>query len=278
MLARLRSPRSLAVTLFAIAQGAVSPASAEGLSPGEALAARTASMSEPERVRSLSALPVGERGAFFRSLSVADLVALGRQSLDGLGVYHARVTREERVRDHLYGPDVVEVTVREKPHAVLLEFVAGAHKGRRALYNVELRPRQMLARESGILGLFAMWLSLDSSLARRYTNHTIAEVGFGAMIDVMQADQAKAAAVGGYRRSDEGFDGRGLYCMFFSAPVGAKDLYATRLRYCVDSTLGLPMKIEVFDDKGRREYVEYQDLRKRLAVKQDFFTPRGAGF
>ncbi len=278
MLARLKSPRCLAVTLFAIAQGAASPALADDLSPGQALAARAGAMPEQERVRSLSALPMGERAAFFRSLSVADIVALGRQSLEGLGVYHARVTREERVHGHLCGPDVVEVTVREKPHAVLLEFVAGAHKGRRALYNVELRPYQMLARESGILGLFAMWLSIDGSIVRRYTNHTIAEVGFGAMIDVMQADQAKAEAVGGYRRSDEGFDGRGLYCMFFAAPAGAKDLYATRLRYCVEGTLGLPMRIEVFDDKGRREYVEYKDLRKQLPVKKDFFTPQGAGF
>ncbi|HEX7501448.1 MAG TPA: DUF1571 domain-containing protein [Polyangia bacterium] len=263
---------------FAIALGAISPTWAEQLSPGQALAGRVIAMSEPERVRSLAALPVVEHEAFFRSLSVADIVALGRQSLAGLDVYHARVIREERVRGHLYGPDVVEVTVREKPHAVLLEFVAGTHKGRRALYNAELRPHEMLARESGILGLFAMWLSLDGSIARRYTNHTIAEVGFGPMIDVMQAEQTKAATAGGYRRSDEGFDGRGLYCMFFTAPTGAKGLYATRLRYCVEGKLGLPMKIEVFDENGRREYVEYQDLQKRLPVKKEFFTPQGAGF
>ncbi len=278
MLVRLKSHRSLAMTLFAIALGASSPTWADEPSPGQALAARACAMSEPERVRSLAALPVVERESFFQSLSVADIVALGRQSLAGLDIYHARVIREERVHGHLYGPDVVEVTVREKPHAVLLEFVAGTHKGRRALYNAELRPHEMLARESGILGLFAVWLSLDSSLVRRYTNHTIAEVGFGAMIDVMQAEQTKAASAGGYRRSDEGFDGRGLYCMFFTAPAGAKGLYATRLRYCVDGKLGLPMKIEVFDEKGRREYVEYQDLQKRLPVKEEFFTPQGAGF
>jgi hypothetical protein len=172
---------------------------------------------------------------------------------------------------------VVEVTVREKPRAVVLAFVAGEHKGRRALYNVLLRPREMMARESGLLGIFTMWLSFDSSMARRYTNHTIAEVGFGAMIDVMQADQEKAASAGGYRRSDEGFDGRGLFCMFFEGPAEAKGLYATRLRYCVDGKLALPMKIEVFDDRGRREYVEYHDLQARLTVDEEFFTPKGAG-
>jgi hypothetical protein len=253
------------------------PARAESLSPGQALAARALALSEPERVRALAALSVAERELFFRSLSVADVVALGRLSLGSLGVYQARVTREERVHGHLYGPDVVEVTVREKPRAVRLVFVAGEHKGRRALYNAELRSRDMLARESGVLGLFSMWLSLDSRFVRRYSNHTIAEVGFGAMIDVMQEEQDKADLAGGYRRSDEGFDGRGLFCMFFIAPPGAKGLYATRLRYCVEGKSGLPMKIEVFDDKGRREYVEYENLQPRLTVGEAFFTPGAAG-
>ena len=97
------------------------------------------------------------------------------------------------------------------------------------------------------------------------------------MIDVMQADQDKAALAGGFHRSDEGFDGRGLYCMFFAAPASATGLYATRLRYCVDGKLALPMKIEVFDDKGRSEYVEYQNLQTRLNPGKEFFTPQGAG-
>ena len=277
MLSSLKSKAALVVTLLALAVGTGTPASSAPLSPGQALAARALAMSESERVRLLSALPVSEREVFFRSLSVADIVALGRQSLGSLGVYRAQVTREERVHGHLYGPDVVEVTVREKPRAVVLAFVAGEHKGRRAFYSVDFRPREMLARESGVLGIFSVWLSLDSSLARRYTNHKITEVGFGAMIDVMQADQEKAAAAGGYRRSDEGFDGRGLYCMSFIAPAEAKDLYATRLRYCADGKLALPMKIEVFDDKGRSEYVEYQNLQTRLVPGKEFFTPKGAG-
>jgi hypothetical protein len=277
MLVSLKSRPASVVTLFAVVLITSAPAWADSFFSGRALAARVHAMPEPERLRSLSALSVSEREAFFRSLSVAEIIALGRQSLSGLGVYQARAIREERVQGRLCGPDVVEVTVREKPRAVVLAFVAGEHKGRRALYNVLLRPREMLARESGLLGIFTMWLSFDSSMARRYTNHTIAEVGFGAMIDVMQADQEKAASAGGYRRSDEGFDGRGLFCMFFEGPAEAKGLYATRLRYCVDSKLALPMKIEVFDERGRREYVEYHDLQARLTVNEEFFTPKGAG-
>ena len=246
-------------------------------SPGQALAARALHMSGAERARALSSLPLAERDAFYHSLSVADLLALGRKSLPGLGVYQARVTRVERVEDRVHGPDTVEVTVRESPRAVRLEFVAGTHKGRRALYNAELRPKEMLARESGVLGFVSMWLALDSRLTHRYSNHNITEVGFGAMMDTMQVEQARAAPAGGYGRIDEGFDARGLFCMFFTAPSGARGLYAQRLRYCVEGGLGLPMKIEVFDDSGRREYVEYENLRVRQSLGDDFFTPTAAG-
>jgi len=263
--------------LALVALGQCMSAQAEALSPGQALAAHALAMPTSERARALAALSNAERAEFFRSLGSGEIVALGRQTLGSLGVYQARVTREERVRGRLHGPDVVEVTVREKPRAVLLDFVAGAHKGRRALYNAELRAREMLAREAGVLGLFSMWLALESSLAHRDTNHSITDVGFGAMMDAMQAEQAKASALGGFNRNDEGFDARGLFCMLFTAPTGAKGLYAAQLRYCVDGKLGLPMKIEVFDEHGRREYVEYHNLQVRLSVREDFFTPADAG-
>ncbi|HEY5285051.1 MAG TPA: DUF1571 domain-containing protein [Polyangia bacterium] len=272
----MRSVHTLVPALL-LAFGIATPAQAEAPSPGQVLAARALTLSESERARSLAALSAAERAEFFRALGSREIVALGRQTLGNLGVYQARVTREERVRGRLHGPDVVEVTVRESPRAVLLDFVAGTHKGRRALYNAELRAREMLARESGVLGLFSMWLALESSLVHRDTNHNITDVGFGAMMDVMQADLDKAAAAGGFQRSDEGFDARGLFCMLFTAPAGAKGLYAARLRYCVDGKLGLPMKIEVFDEQGRREYVEYHNLQVRLSVREDFFTPAAAG-
>jgi hypothetical protein len=268
---------SLSIFPLLLSLAATPDGSPASPSPGQALAARAFHMADVERVHALAALPRPEREAFFRSLTVAEIVALGRKSLNWLGIYQARVTRVERVQDRLHGPDTVEVTVREHPLAVRLEFVTGTHKGRRALYNAELRPAEMLARESGVLGLVSVWLALDSRLTRRFSNHNITEVGFGAMMDTVQVEQARAAAVGGYGRTDEGFDAHGLFCMFFTAPSAAKGLYTRRLRYCVEGGLGLPMKIEVFDDNGRREYVEYENLRVRQALRDDFFTPKAAG-
>jgi hypothetical protein len=247
------------------------------LSPGAALAVRARTMPEIERGRVLATLEADERARFFQALTVEDLVVLGRKGLSRLGVYQARVTREERVGNRMHGPDQVEVTVRESPRAVRLDFVAGPHKGRRALYDAKTRPREMLARESGALGLFSMWLSIDSRLVHRDTRHDITDVGFGAMIDAMHAEHAKAAALGGYARTDEGFDARGLYCLLFTAPADARGLYAHRLRYCVEGEQLLPMRIEVFDERGRREYVEYHDLRVRQPLGDAYFTAQAAG-
>jgi hypothetical protein len=247
------------------------------LSPGEALAARARAMPEHERIQVLATLPSSERTRFFEALSMDDLVALGRKGLARLGVYQARVTRVERVGNRLHGPDQVEVTVRESPRAVRLDFVAGPHKGRRALYDVRTRPREMLARESGALGLFSMWLSIDGSLAHRDTRHDITEVGFGAMIEAMHDEQVKASAQGGYTRTDEGFDPRGLYCILLTAQSDARGLYARKLRYCVEGAQLLPMRIEVFDDHGRREYVEYHDVRVRQPFGDAYFTAQAAG-
>ena len=268
---------ALFASLAALGQISSGQMPAAATSPGQELASCVIQLSDSERIRSLSALSAGEREAFYRALDSAQFITLGRKALAGLGLYRARLIKSERVGTRSHGPDVVEVTIREKPRAVLVDFVDGKHKGRRALYNVELRPHEMLARESGILGLFSLWLSLDSSLVRRDTNHSIAEVGFGAMIDLMQTDQAKAASAGGYRRLDEGFDARGLFCILFTAPPSVQNLYAKRLRFCVDAGLGLPLKIEIFDDQGLREHVEFHNLRAHLALPSDFFTPKGAG-
>ncbi len=270
-------PLAAFVSLAALGQIASGETPAKSTSPGRELAVRVLQLSDSERVYALLALSMGEREDFYRALDSAQFIALGRKALAGLGVYRARLVKSERVGKRTCGPDVVEITVRENPRAVLVDFVGGQHKGRRALYNVQLRPHEMLARESGILGLFPLWLSLDSGLARRDTNHSIAEVGFGAMMDLMQRDQTNAAAAGGYRRQNEGFDARGLYCILFSAPPGARNLYAKRLRFCVDGGLGLPLKIEIFDDQGLRERVEYLDLHAHLTLPSDFFTPKGAG-
>jgi hypothetical protein len=267
--------------LAALASSAALALSASGHtadlpSPGAELASRILRLSDSQRVHALAELPRAELLVFYQHMTQADLLALGRKALAGFGVYRARASKDERVDGHTRGPDVIDTIVREEPRAVLLDFVGGPHKGRRVLYNAELRPRQMLARESGMLGFISVWLSIDSWLARRDTHHRITEVGFGAMLDIMAKDLARVRPAGGYQRQDEGFDAHGRYCIFLSAPPTSQGLSAERLRFCVDAGVGVPLRIEVYDALGLREYLDYRDLQLHLDP-DSLFEPAHAG-
>ena len=59
--------------------------------------------------------------------------------------------------------------------------------------------------------------------------------------------------------------------MEYSAPPGAKGLYAQRTRLCADAKLGLPVKIEVYDGQGFLERYEYTNVRPNQKVDPALF-------
>jgi hypothetical protein len=134
----------------------------------------------------------------------------------------------------------------------------------------------MLVRERGLLGFIAVWVTIDGWLVRRNTNHTIRDVGFGALLDLIDRDLERARPVGGHRRTDEapGAGPGGTTCMTFTAPAAARDLYARRTRLCFDGSR-LPVFVEVFDAQGFLEKYEWHDVAPRQNVGPAFFTADG---
>ena len=213
----------------------------------------------------------------FRKATTEDLVALGRRSVAALGSYSARLTKQERVGGKLLAPQVIDVTVRDRPRALRLSFVSGPKNGRRVLYNAELRASEMLVREAGLLGITSVWVGLDSALSRGDTNHRITDIGFGPLLDLVENDLRKGKAAGGHARKDEGLDASGAFCLLFTAPAGVPGLYADRTRLCIDPVLGLPVKIEVLDKTGTVEKYEWARIKANLPLPASFFTPAAAG-
>jgi hypothetical protein len=196
-----------------------------------------------------------------RAISPEDLVAIGREGVRALGIYRARVIKQERVGGTMHPAQTLEIVVRPSPRTVRLEYVAGPKSGRRVLWRQDQRPSEMLVREGGILGLASLWIDIDGKLAHRDTNHRASELGFGPLLDIFESDLRKGRAQGGHARRDRGLDGRGAYCMEYTAPPGSKGLYAERTLICTDPRLGLPLRIEVFDRQGLLERYEYSDIR-----------------
>ena len=59
--------------------------------------------------------------------------------------------------------------------------------------------------------------------------------------------------------------------MLYSAPPGAKGLYARLTRLCVDAKLGIPVKIEVHDGQGFLERYEYTNVRANQKIEPALF-------
>lgn len=228
------------------------------------------SMSMSARLDELRTLPPPALAERLRATSPDDLIVLGREGLRRLGTYRARLLKQERVGGKLLPAQTMEVIVQPAPRAQRLEYVEGPKTGRKVIWT-QKRPAEMLVREAGILGIASLWIDLGGSLARGDTNHSVTELGFGPLLDLVASDLKKARAQGGHTRKDQGFDASGAYCMEYTAPAGAKGLYAQRTRLCVDAKLGLPVKIEVHDAQGFLERYEYTQVRPNQKIEPSLF-------
>jgi hypothetical protein len=215
------------------------------------------------------------RVAGAEELATEALLLRARRAVERLGVYHATLTKTERVRGALIGPEVADTWIRERPRAVRMTFLIDGRPARRLLYNETVRSQEMLVREKGVLGLMSVWVGIDGWLVHRTTSHTVREVGFGALLDLVERDLVRGRAQGGHQRSDEpaGQGPGGTSCVVFTAPPGARDLYAARSRLCFDEALGLPLVIEVSDRAGFRERFEWRNVRSQQSPEPRFFLP-----
>jgi hypothetical protein len=173
-----------------------------------ALALGTLAGRPPGRIDQLRALPDAQLAAALRATAAPELVSLGREGVRRLGTYRARLTKQERVGDKVLPSQTLEILVQPAPRALRLEHVEGPQAGRKIIWTEE-RPKQMLVREAGLLGVMSVWLDVDGRVAHGDTNHPITDLGFGPLLEIMATDLANAAPYGGHQRHDEGFDPAG---------------------------------------------------------------------
>ena len=243
-----------------------------------ALLTRYLDLPTEERRRVLSEMPREEQAKLLARTSAKDLLSLGQRRVKELGAYRLRLTKEERVDGEVHAPQVMSLLIQSKPLAVRGEVVAGPSKGRRFLYNHAIRPRELRAREPGLLSIAgAVWVNVDSKMTRRDTRHPVTNLGYAPVLEIFQSDIRKAEAHGGHAREDEGFDASGAYCMKFTAPKAAKDLYAQKARICFDALDGLPAKIEVWDAEGLLERLAFKLEKTKVPDAAKALTLEGAG-
>lgn len=196
----------------------------------------------------------------------AELIGMGRESVKALGPYRYRMAKQERIKGELLPVQDIDMYVQEDPFAVRLHYVGGPSKGRKVLYNPKDRTDDFRVREAGFLGVFgAVWVSIDSGLAKKDSNHTVKEAGMGPLLERFEADLKKAQGMGGMKVTQEGWDKLGHWCTMYVAPDGGKGFASAKSRICTDVDSRLPAKVESFDVAGVvTERYEFSDIRSAV--------------
>jgi hypothetical protein len=184
-----------------------------------------------------------QQAEHLRSSTTEAIIASARDAVRTMGTSRARLIKRERIHGALNPPQTIDVPIRLAPRAVRLEYVAGPKSGRKVIWREDHRPGEIQVREGGIMGLTSLWLDASGSLTRSDTNHSVSEIGFANILDVMERDIAKAKPAGGHVRTDTGLDANGLCRIEWKAPSGARGLYAHRLRMAIDLSLHLPVEV-----------------------------------
>jgi hypothetical protein len=97
-----------------------------------------------------------------------------------LGTYRMKMVKQERVDGTLLDPQEIITTVQETPFAIRMDYVGGPGKGRVLLYNPAIKKDRFRVRESGFLSIVgAIWIDVDSSFAKKESNHTVKDGGLG---------------------------------------------------------------------------------------------------
>ena len=235
-------------------------------------------LTDQERQAAVATASREELETAMRETPVDRLIQIGQKAVVALGTYSYRMKKQERVKGELLPVQEIVATVRETPYAVRLEYMKGDGKGRRVLFNPSLRKDQFRVKEAGFLSIFGgLWIDVDSGLAKKDSNHTIREAGYGVLLARFVHDFGKAAPMGGFGVKYEGWNPAGQFCSMWTSPNGGVGFDSATTRICTDLSTGLPGLVESFDLKGVLiERYEFSDLRKQT-VAANFFEPAGAG-
>jgi hypothetical protein len=264
--------------------GASAPAAPDANAPGSPTAAADVDASK------LAALPVaaqtqwlsraiksGELAKMSDDQIVARMQAIQAEALvrflkaesAALPEYEYELTRHERINNQWQTtPDRMLVKVREKPLQIYAKWLPdGAHAGQEIIYDETKNPKEMYGHLGGILGFTSIWSSIDGTLARSQSNHTVRDLGFAFIAEQIAHDGRSFRAAGlpekPARISVSESNGIRMLALEWDAPSGPPQHYANKSRVLIDLKTGRPRGIEAWDASGQKiEEMRFEKVRK----------------
>ncbi|VVD65251.1 DUF1571 domain-containing protein [Pandoraea anhela] len=301
----LGAPHGLAKT-NAHSSGTNATDATGAINPADTPASRPAGATTPDAdIAKLAALPVaaqtqwlsrtiksGELAKMSDDGIVARMQAIQPDALvhflkaesAALPEYQYELTRHERINGQWQTtPDRMLVKIRESPRQIYAKWLPdGAHAGQEILYDETKRPKEMYGHLGGILGFTSIWSSIDGTLARSQSNHTVRDLGFGFIAEQIAHDgrSFRAAGLTGKptNTSVSEVNGVRVLALDWDAPSGPPQHYASKSRVLLDLKTGRPRGIEAWDASGQKiEEMRFEKVRKEQWTDTTF-DPRNPDY
>ena len=192
----------------------------------------------------------------FRALPpevLATALALGASQHEGFEIW---MKRQERISGHWNdAPFLNHIKFRQQPRQVYMAWLPGGPKaGQEILYDARRRGDAMYGHLGGVFNVMSMWTSLDGSLARQNSNHSVLDLSPRFIAEVVSAELQRYRAEGRSPQADvfEVLTVAGQRCLAlaWTPPSGPPAHYAARTRVCLNLRQPWVLQVESWDAAG----------------------------
>jgi hypothetical protein len=236
-----------------------------------ALSGMLANMSDPALV------------SLFKSLDPLALPRYLKNGPNGYPSYEFTMLRRERI--HGKWPDQADhmlVRVTRDPLRVYAKWLPdGAHAGQEILYDETARPNEMYGHLGGLLKVIALWTSLNGTLARSQSRHSVRDLGTEYITQQFLAEGKKFADAGVTRANDievKTMDGARVVAFTYETPSGQPEFYAKKEILGLDLRRPYFRTAESFDNDGKIfESIVFQNIAPKI-FEDATFSPKNPAY
>ena len=221
--------------------------------------------------------------SLFKSLDPLALPRYLKDGPNGYPSYEFTMLRRERI--HGMWPDQADhmlVRVTRDPLRVYARWLPdGAHAGQEILYDETARPNEMYGHLGGVLKVFALWTSLNGTLARSQSRHSVRDLGTEYITQQFLAEGKKFADAGVTRANNievKTMDGARVVAFTYETPSGQPAFYAKKEILGLDLRRPYFRTAESFDNDGKIfESIVFQNIAPKT-FDDAAFNPRNPAY
>ncbi|MEX3930933.1 DUF1571 domain-containing protein [Paraburkholderia phymatum] len=192
----------------------------------------------------------------FEALDPQTVPRYVKEGPNGYPSYEFTMRRQERIKgERTTRPDHMLVRMTREPLRIYMTWLPdGPHAGQEAIYDETKRGDAMYGHLGGMLNIMPIWTSLDGSLARAQSNHSVRDLGTEFVATQFVSEAARYADAGALRpRRVEvrTIDSVRVIALTYEVKNGMSGFYAKK------KTLGLDLRwpyfrtVEAYDDDGQ---------------------------